>query len=398
MLPPELHDVVIGLLQQNGNVFLGWEYSVPLEAVPGYMAGKLFRVTDFEERGRILHVKPDGAAPADAHRHTFDNYGRMFEAMQVARIQIAQPSIPGIKHITLSTGYSQPVRMSGYHAPPTPSNPPSAPTVRPVEPAIPRSHRFTDTCNFDIRDAVFDDGTITFKVKVQSAGENVQVVLQNAAIRQYFDSVKNYIWKLFGGKKTSCTITFEIKDRKCVPVSVDNCELLQLDETILQRIHEGWVGEVLLAGDRDDILPLDDLIDPIKDETHNGETVFNHLVQEPKTKHYHHLRYLSARQAIDLQKLSITGKPMSFVFVMREKENIFLVWETYLTKEATYIWKLSAADDIVKKCGLIQEMHKAKRMLYRTKKEDGFSFIVHDYKQPMNGFHKWKEELEKIIL
>lgn len=89
---------------------------------------------------------------------------------------------------------------------------------------------------------------------------------------------------------------------------------------------------------------------------------------------------------------------MSFVFVMREKENIFLVWETYLTKEATYIWKLSAADDIVKKCGLIQEMHKAKRMLYRTKKEDGFSFIVHDYKQPMNGFHKWKEELEKIIL
>lgn len=394
MLPPELHDVAIGLLQQNGNVFLGWEYSIPLEAVPGYMAGKLFRVTDFDERGRILHVKPDGAAPADAHRHTFDNYGRVFEAMQIARIQIAKTPIPGIKTITLSTGYAQPVRMSGYHTPP----PPPAPPARPVQPVIPRSHRFTDTCTFDIRDAVFDEGLITFKVKVQSAAQNVEVVLQNAAIRQYFDSVKNYIWKLFGSKKTSCTITFEMKDRKCALLSVDSCELLYLDETILQHIHDGWVGQVLLSGDRDDILPLDDLIDPIKDATHNGETVFNYLVQEPRTKHYHHLRYLSARQAIDLQKLSITGKPMSFVFVMREKEHIFLVWETYLTKEATYIWKLSAADDIVKKFGLIQEIRKAKRMLYRTKKEVGFSFIVHDYRQPMNGFHKWKEQLEKIIL
>ncbi|MBL7759131.1 MAG: hypothetical protein JNK08_00385 [Sediminibacterium sp.] len=397
MLPLELRDKTIELLSQNNQIFLGWEYGIPSHAVSGYIAGQLLRIMDYNERDRILYLKPDGKAPEGAYRHTFDTYGRTFESMQVARIEISQPRMPVIKQITTASGYTQPISVRYQQPPSRPAPSFTQPTPQPVEQPKPRNSQFTESLTFDIRGAEFDEGTIKFTVKVKTAFQQVHVTLQNPAIRKYFDAIKNYIWKLFGSKKTLCTITFDMVDRKCIPVSVDSCELLQLNETILQRIHDEWVGEVLLSGDRDDILPLDDLIDPIKDETHNGETVFNQLVQEPKTKHYHHLRYLSARQAIDLQKLSITGKPMSFVFVIREKKNIFLIWETYLSKEATYIWKLSAADDIAKKFELIQEMRKAKRMLYRTKNEDEFSFIVHDYKQPMNGFHKWKETIEEIF-
>ena len=42
-------------------------------------------------------------------------------------------------------------------------------------------------------------------------------------------------------------------------------------------------------------------------------------------------------------------------------------------------------------------MLKAKRMMYPSKKEDGFFIIEYDYQQPMNGFHKWKEELERVF-
>ncbi len=36
-------------------------------------------------------------------------------------------------------------------------------------------------------------------------------------------------------------------------------------------------------------------------------------------------------------------------------------------------------------------------MQYRNKKEKDFYFIEHDYKQPLNGFQKWKETIEEIF-
>ncbi|MES2373415.1 MAG: hypothetical protein V4557_12595 [Bacteroidota bacterium] len=382
MLPPELTDIIIALLRQEDHVFLGWEYGIPAESVSGYIAGQLFRVKDYDELNHVLYLKPEGNAPGNAYHDTFNRYGKMFASMEVKRIVISNPRMLVLKQ-TAPAYFPPPVPQ--YHFEPQPQAPP-------------RSTRFTDILTFDIRDAVFDDGIIKFQVKVKSVGQNVDVAINNHAVKKYFDSVKNYIWKLFGSKKTSCTITFDMQFSKCVPVSVDSCDLLHLDETILHNIQESWVDQYILSGDREDIMALDDLIEPLKDGSLNGESLFNHLVQETKTKHHHHLRYLSARQAIDLQKLSITGKPISFAFVIREKENIFLVWETYLTQEATYIWKLTAAADIKKTYGLILEMRKGKRMMYRKKKEDGFYFIEHDYQeQKMNGFLKWKEELEKII-
>lgn len=397
MISANLSEKTIVLLIQDGRVFLSWEYSIPIESVYGYSTGQLLRIIDYNERDRVLYLKPDGKAPVDGHRHTFENYGHMFESMQVARIVIDQSLMPVIKHITTASGHTQPISVR-YKQPPSPPPPQfTQPQPKPVEPPKPRSNRFTESLNFDIRDAEFDEGTIKFQVKVKQAFQQVEVTLQNQAVRKYFDAIKNYIWKLFGSKKTHCTITFDMVDQKCVPVSIDSCDLLQLDGSILQQIHNQWVHEVILLGDRDDILPLDDLIEPVKDETTTTESVLNDLIQESKTKHYHHIRFLSAKQAIDLQKLSISSKPFSFVFVIRQQMDIFLVWETYNTLEATYIWKIASNEDIPMKFGLIQAMKKGKRMQYRNKKEKGFYFINHDYQQPLNGFHKWKEMLENII-
>ncbi|HLD52959.1 MAG TPA: hypothetical protein VJA82_06630 [Sediminibacterium sp.] len=397
MLPPELTNKTIVLLSQNGKVFLNWEYGIPLESVHGYTAGQLFRITDYNERDRVLYLKPDGKAPKDGHHLTYEKYGKMFESMQVARIVIDQSRMPVIKHITTASGHTQPISVR-YKQPPSPP-PPQFTQPPPVsfETPKPRSNRFAEFLNFDLRNAEFDEGSIKFRVKVKRVFQHVEVTLQNPAVRKYFDAIKNYIWKLFGSKKTPCTITFEMVDQKCLPVSIDSCDLLQLDGSILQQIRNEWIHEVILSGDRDDILSLDDLVEAVKDETTTTETIWNELMQEDKTKHYHHIRFLSARQAIDVQKLSISSKPFSFVFVIRQTKGIFIVWETYNTLEATYIWKIASTEDIPMKFGLIQSIRKGKRMQYRNKKEKDFYFINHDYQQPLNGFHKWKEMLENIL-
>lgn len=399
MLPAQLNDAVIALLQQDGNVFLGWEYSIPVASASGYTPGQLYRVINYDERGHVLHLKPEGKAASEAHRVTFDKYGGMFTAMGVKRIEISRP----YKQITTASGYTQPIspekrdRRPAYSPQPPPAPPPSPRWSEPPPITPPPPVRFTEPQTFDIRQATFDDGTISFTVKVKSMFQNVEVTINNPAVKKYFDAVKNYIYKLFGSKKTSCLVTFEVRDRKCVAVEVGDCILSSMDETILQHIHDGWIKQVVLSAERDEIVSLEDLVEQVRDETLNLETVFNHIVQEEKTKHYHHLRFLSAKQAIDLQKLSITGKPVSFVFVVREAGSIFLLWETYSTSEATYIWKIAGAEDILEKFGLILGMRKGKRMQYRNKKEKGFSFIEHDYQQPMNGFHKWKEKIENIF-
>lgn len=397
MLPSELVDKTIVLLVKEGQVFLNLEYGIPLEAVSGSIDGQLLRIIDYNERERVLYLKPDGKAPTDWHKLTFDNYGKIFEAMKVARIVVDQQRMSVIKQITTASGYTQPISVR-YQQPlsqPPSRFPPAPPRL--IEPLKHRSNQFTETLAFDIRDAEFNEGTIMFTVKVKSAFQQVQVTLQNPAVRKYFDAIKNYIWKIFGSKKTPCTITFDIVERKCVPISVDSCDLLHLNESILQQLHNQWIHEVILSGERENILPLDDLVDPIKDETITTDAIWNELVQETKTKHFHHLRFLSRRQAIDLQKLSITGKPISFVFVIQEANSIFLIWETYITSEATYIWKITGAENILEKFGLILSMRKGKRMLYRNRKEKDYYFIEHDYQQPLNGFHKWKEKLENII-
>ncbi|MCA6441243.1 MAG: hypothetical protein IM598_10560 [Chitinophagaceae bacterium] len=399
MLPAQLNDAVIALLQQEGKVFLGWEYGIPVASAPGYTPGQLYRVIDYDERSGVLQLKPEGKAASEAHRMTFDKYSSMFTAMGVKRIEIISP----YKQITLATGYTQPIspgyrdRRPAYSPPPpaAPSSPPRWYEPPPIEP--PKPVRFTEPHTFDIRQAVFDDGTISFTLKVKSMFQNVEVTINNPSVKKYFDAVKNYIYKLFGSKKTSCLVTFEVRDRKCVAVEVGDCVLSSMDETILQHIHDGWIKQVVLSAERDEIVSLDELVEQVRDETLNPETVFNHIVQEEKTKHYHHLRFLSARQAIDLQKLSLTGKPISFVFLTRENGALFLIWETYLSEEATYIWKLAKPEQVLEKYALILEMRKSKRMIYRRKKEEGFYYIEHDYQQAMNGFHKWKEEIENIF-
>lgn len=377
-MQPKLDNLVIVLVREGDDVYFGWDLRLPIERVSGFLPDKLYRVLRFNEHERSLHLKYDGDAPLAAYKISFEDNTKLLESLNIEKIVVRQRiAIPQSADYPTPNSIRPPV--SAYK--PEPPRP-----IAVVTEAF--SNTFCDTVSFDIRDAIFETGTITFEAKVKFTREVVKVTMVNPAVKKHFDAVKNYIWKLFGKRKTSCQCTFEMISGKCNAKSVDRCDLLHLSENILEQINEGWVEEYILDNPTGDIYPISDLVDPLGDDVLTGEYVFNQLVKEAKTKHYHHLRYLSARQAIELQKLSVTGKPLSFVFLITAGPNIYLFWETYTSSEATYVWKINGPDEIKKHYSLILTLRNNKRMVYRKKKEPGFSFIEHDYQADLNGFLK----------
>lgn len=378
--------------RQEDQIFFGWGLSLPISSVSGFVAGQLYRITGFDEQERILHLKADGKAPQSAYKLSFADNTSLLQPLDIRRIAIQQRGFYGLQQS--DTQYTQPAYTTPPPSPPTPPVYQPVPSRQPPGPVT-----FSEDLTFDIRDAIFDDGTIKFDVKLKFPVTVVSVTLNNPSVKKHFDAVKNYIWKLLGKRKTPCNITFEMTGGKVTVKSVNSCELLHLNESILVQINEGWVEEHILGNLANEIYPIADVVEPLSDDVITPEYVFEYLVKESKTKHYNHLRYLSARQSIDLQKLSITGKPLSFVFLVRVNENVYLIWETYTTSEATYIWKLPAGvSDIKNRYSLILTLRKNNRMIYRRIKEPDFYFIEHDYQADLNGFLKWKQELEKILV
>lgn len=388
-MEPKLTNRVIVLERQEDQVFFGWDLSLPISSVSGFVAGQLYRITHFDEHERILHLKADGKAPQSAYKVSFTDNTSFLQSMDIRKIAIRQHGFYGLQQS--DTHYTQPV-----YTPPPPA--PSA--YQPLPPRQPPGlTTFSENLTFDIRDAIFDDGTIKFDVKLKFPVTAVSVTLNNPSVKKHFDAVKNYIWKLLGKRKTPCNITFEMTGGKVAVKSVNSCELLHLNESILEQINEDWVEEYILGNVANEIYPIADVVEQLSDDAITPGYVFEYLVKESKTKHYNHLRYLSARQSIDLQKLSVTGKPLSFVFLVRVNENVYLIWETYTTSEATYIWKLpSGVSDIKNSHSLILALRKNNRMMYRRQKKTDFYFIEHDYQADLNGFLKWKQELEKILV
>lgn len=387
----EIINKVICLLRQYGYTYLNWDYYIPDESVIGYVPNQIFRVTDYNSETNTLILKLEGPpAIPNCHESTFNNFGEKLKALEIKNI-----IIKGARSFQTSFTYPKidaPI-LPSINYPPKPTTPNTFDNRsiqnQPVQ--------FTEIISFDVRDALFEEGTISFTAKVKKIGKNITVVIVNPSVKKYYDSIKNYIHKILGSNKISSKITFEIIQGQCKPIKIEECILQNLSDDIIDYIQDSWISEYIFNNEKDEIVSIKELADPLEDENLTDSIIFEKIVTETKTKHYHHLRYLSARQAIDLQKLSITGKPFSLVFIIRENNQLFLVWEPYKSDEATYIWKLSNPNEIIPKFGLILALRKNNKLAYKSKKEPDSKIIIHNYTLPLNGFHKWKTEFESFV-
>ena len=96
----------------------------------------------------------------------------------------------------------------------------------------------------------------------------------------------------------------------------------------------------------------------------------------------------------------MTGKPISFIFLLSNGNGYSLIWETYSTEEATYVWKLECTNPqqlpslIHPLVELIKWLRRSNKMSYIREKPDNFIRIEHDYSGEDMGFNKWRDCLE----
>lgn len=252
----------------------------------------------------------------------------------------------------------------------------------------------------------FEDGRATFQYYINQQRKKVTVAIENPFLKREHDAIKNYFFNALGIKRLIVTILVDIKGGQIV-VAATSDHLNAINENLFETITKHFLSNEVLHNDQDSFF-LDEKLKTLEvvctsQEPKNVDWLIKQLNDIIPTKHYIHLRYLSSKHLSGRFRLPQTGKPLSFLFLVPGKSHLFLVWETYKTDEATYIWRLNSSDD----SALAEELESLKatilwlradnKLKFLKDKPENFRKIDHRYSGDDFGFKKWKEELDEIL-
>jgi len=131
--------------------------------------------------------------------------------------------------------------------------------------------------------------------------------------------------------------------------------------------------------------------------------LFSDLLGIKDAKHYKHLSYLSSLHAHDMMKLRFVLKPVSFIFLVKGNTRFHFVWETLDTEEATWVWHSGKSREELKRTlakieDVINVVKVQGKLAYINTSDDMFRRIIHDYSDIVEGFVKWKYELDSVLV
>lgn len=251
----------------------------------------------------------------------------------------------------------------------------------------------------------FDEGVIRFTQFVDTRLGEVSFDVIYSTSRKVYDAVKDYFQKVFRKKTLVCQITVEMAGREILSKTAQFVPDNPFDFSVIERVSDCLVEDTILNSD-EPISLVDDKLKAVVDLTENHLTfdgLLDTLHRLKKSKHYHHLRHLSSLHEADMFRLQMTGKPVSFIFVAKGPLHYHLVWETYETEEATYVWQLLSGDsqsrrqemtEIIDKIKWLREKNK---MQYRKSAPGNFHYIEHDYAAEDGGLLNWKTALDLYL-
>lgn len=265
-----------------------------------------------------------------------------------------------------------------------------------------------------IKDTQFKLGGVTFYKRLNGYKKIVEFRIDNPHIKEEFDAIKNYFANILDTKKIQVTATIDLEDDEIVSVKASSTEIdkinIGLIEDIKFRYLKAMISRKVANEKADSLLTIDEYFEAFSKEnlnTHvfydNEQELINDLSRISNAKHYNHLRYLSSKHLHEKLKLRLIHTPLSFLFLIEGNKGNYFVWETLSTEEATYIWKIydnsiDFANELQKIETIIRGIKEAGKKTYINSKDDKFYRINHEYSDIVNGFTKWKSELETIIL
>jgi len=267
-----------------------------------------------------------------------------------------------------------------------------------------------ETFYVSLNDLRFILGGVSFQKKFKGYPKSIELTISNYDILVEFDAIKNYFVNIFGAKKIKVFVKLEIKGDDITVLSIFSPEINKINRETIDTIKFEFVKKSLKKKPAIEIdkslFTMDEYFEMFGDEKVKSDTfykndreLFEDLISISQTKHYKHLRYLSSRHAHTLLKLRFVHKPISFLFLIEGDRNYHLIWETLDTREATYIWHIDKSlaqlkislrhiEDII---NIIKVQGKT---AYLNSADEPFRRIYHDYSEMVDGFVKWKGELE----
>jgi hypothetical protein len=264
-----------------------------------------------------------------------------------------------------------------------------------------------------IKNIRFKLGGVSFDKKFNEYYKTIELTISNYDIREEFDAVKNYFANVLNTKKIQVTVNIEIVDNEITVVTAKSPEIDKIDKLLIDNVKFEFVKattkkKINVEIDKS-IFTMDEYFDTFSDEKFKSNTFYNNdkelfedLLTISNTKHYRHLRFLSSKHSHEIMKLRFVHKPFSFIFLIQGDRNFHIVWETLDTEEATYIWHIDKNLQVLKMTlrkieDIINVIKVQGKTAYLSSTEDPFRRIYHDYSEFVDGFVKWKGELENIL-
>jgi len=205
-------------------------------------------------------------------------------------------------------------------------------------------------------------------------------------------------------------VTIEVADGVPRKIDAHSPEIESINQALIETVRFECVKDavkkrVKIETERN-VLGMEEVLDALSDEKtkltafyDDDKDLAEDLVQITDTKHYHHLRWLSARHAYGVMPLRFVLKPFSFLFLLEGPINYHIVWETLDTEEATYVWpvekdavKLKLTLEKIE--GIIQLVKVQGKTAYISSDDQAYRRIFHRYKDDVKRFVIWKGELE----
>jgi hypothetical protein len=258
----------------------------------------------------------------------------------------------------------------------------------------------------------FKLGGVSFDKKFKECSKLIELNISNYDIREEFDAVKNYFANVLGTKKIQVTATVEIRGDEVLSAVAKSPEIDKINKELIDNVKFEFVKATIKKAALDidkSLFTFNEYLDTFGEENFKSNTfysdekeLFEDLLKITDTKHYKHLRFLSSKHNHRIMRLRFVHKPFSFIFLLEGDKNYHLIWETLDTKEATYVWhtdkNTNALKNTLRKIEDIINIIKLQgKNAYINTSEDAFRRVYHDYSEIVDGFVKWKGELESIL-
>jgi hypothetical protein len=285
--------------------------------------------------------------------------------------------------------------------------------IKPIEKKKIFEKIIEENFSIGIKDIYFNFVYIQAVVKSKQLNADYNIQVYNENIREEFDAVKNYFGNVLKLKKIKVTVKFTVANYKVINIVATSFDIQKINKTIIESVKFEFVKSSFKPKfptviDKS-LFTMDDLFDAMTDTKAKSKAFYNDpmdmledMLHISNTKHYKHLRFLSSNHKSDVLKLRFVLKPFSFLFLLEGDRHYHIIWETLNTAEATYIWqcekkihslkaKLQKIDDIINTISV------QGKLVYLNSQDMECIRIFHDYSDVVDGFVKWKNDVEAVL-